>query len=50
MSETLEEIIISARCQDNPCSISSMIVEEKILPAGDYIVLVEAIFSDKTPS
>jgi len=50
MNEASEEIIISARCQENPQYIALMIVEDKILPAGDYIVLVEAIFSDRTPS
>jgi len=43
MSEEQGGTIISARCQENPSFIASMIVEGVVLPAGDYIVLVEPI-------
>jgi hypothetical protein len=49
MSEADGGTIISARCQDDASFVASNIVEGVILPAGEYILFIDPIFSDSTP-
>jgi len=49
MSEADGGTIISARCQDEASFIASNIVEGVMLPAGEYILFIDPIFSDSTP-
>jgi len=42
--------IISARCQDQASFIASNIVEGDVLAPGEYILFIDPIFSDSTPS